>query len=558
VARALAFELDKISKGETELREPAYQLLLYDVRSTTDTIRDIVVGNLLQEDTGPFDITDFVVQGKVQEQAGSYASDGVASSQIGLTVIDPNGRFDPLRVRSDPTIEGRFFRSGNVLRLIEGDNQVAVEDWAITFTGELLGQAGYDRNSTTGSSTLTLKAVGREATFINYIRTSEEFLLDTSYIAAATSVAVNEMGLDNDEIAFPTFGSQLIPHKVVQLVEENPMTMLARIMFLDSIIPRFNGEGKLSAVSDRATGNAARIYINHNAIKTIVRPASDVQPPNTVCVVGLDSNLTRNDMPRQALATLDITTGYFTPPERVEVFWRDDRTLMADNVVLKVFVSVNGGLNVLGGGETIDLIASGDPDQVGVVGIYLESSTGFAPWLMVFLLATYVGLSLIPDKVITFGLFGSTGVTIPLGRLAQAIALGAALLVMSKIGRGSYAFVGDPFEYVYAEIRRCAKVAGVGEFDENQLTLENHLVSTAAQADATAFEMLFRVQAEKQPRTITMLHDIGLEPNDIFEFEDDGSRYLAHTISRTLTRDPKKTQASVTCFEVTSDVSLGT
>ncbi len=556
--RALVFELDKISKGETERREPAYQILVYDVRSTTDTIRDIVVGNLLQANTGPLDITDFVVQAKVNEQAGSYASDGVASTQVGITVVDPDGRFDPLLTRSQPLIDGRYFRSGNVVRIIEGDNQVAVVDWAITFTGELLGQSGYDRNATTGISTLTLKAVGREATFINYVRTSEEFLLDTSYLAAATSVAVNEMGLDSDEIAFPSFGTQLIPHKVVQLVEENPMTMLARIMFLDSIIPRFNGEGKLSAVSDRATGNAARIYINRNHIKTIVRPVSDVQPPNTVCVVGLDSNLSRNDMPRQALATLDITTGYFTPAERVEVFWRDDRTLMADNVVLKVFVSVNGGLNVLGGGESISLIQSGDPDQIGVVGCFLESDTGFAPWLVVFLLYEYVVLSFVPDAVVVFGIGASSGKTIPIGRFFQAIALGAALFVMSKLGRGSYAFVGDPFEYVYAEIRRCAKVAGVGEFDENQLTLENHLVSTAAQADATAFEQLFRVQAEKQPRSITMLHDIGLEPNDIFEFEDDGSRYLAQTISRTLTRNPKKTQATVTCFEVTSDVTLGT
>jgi hypothetical protein len=263
-------------------------------------------------------------------------------------------------------------------------------------------------------------------------------------------------------------------------------------------------------------------------------------------------------MPNQALATLDITTGFFTPAENVRVFWRDDKTLMADNVKLKVFVSVNGGINFLGGGESIDLIQSGDPDQIGTVGIILKCDTGFAPWLIPFFLTVYITISLFPDNVVTFGLFGSTGITINIGNVFQAIALGAALLVMTKLGRGSYAFTGEPFEYVYKEIRCCAVVAGTPEFEENELELQNHMVSTEAQGDATAFQMLFRQQANKSPRKMVMIHDVGLEPNDIFEFQDDASRFLATTIARTLVPDAKKTQAIVTCLEVTFDVSLGT
>jgi hypothetical protein len=558
MARPLAFALDQINKGESDTRSPGYQLLLYDVRSTSDTIREIVIGSPLDPLTGPLDITEFVLQAKMTEQAGTYAA-GIASSNVGVTVIDPEGVLDPLLTREDPTLDARFFRSGNVLRVIEGDTQVPTSDWPITFTGELIGQSGYARNRTTGDSTIQLRAVGREATFLHFTRTSEEFLIGTTYFQAADSVAINEMGLDPFEIDFPTFGTALIPHKVVQLVQENPMTMLARIMFLDALIPRFNGEGKLSAVPDRATGPPSRIYTGRTHILEIKRPASDVQPPNTVCVVGLDSNLTRVDMPNQALATLDITTGFFTPAEKVKVFWRDDKTLMADNVKLKVFVSVNGGINFLGGGESIGkLIQSGDPDQIGTVGARLDADTGFAPWLIPYFLSIYISLSLVPDNVVTFGLFGSTGITINIGNVLQAISLGAALLVMTKLGRGSYAFTGDPFEYVYKEIRQCAKVSGTSEFDANELVFENHLVSTVAQADAIAFQQLFRQQAEKSPRSIVMFHDLGLEPNDLFEFQDDGSRYLAQQISRTLQPDAKGVAAQVTCFEVTNDVSVGT
>lgn len=558
MARTLPFELDKIMKGETETREPRYQVLLYDVRSTTDTMRNIVVGDELEVMTGPFDITDFVREGKILEQAGSYASNGVASTNVGLQVIDPNGVFDPLLTRSDPTIDGRFFRSGNVVRIIQGDAQVDEEDWLITFTGELIGQAGHNRNRTTGESFVTLRALSREATFINYQRTSEEFLIGTSHFEAAQSVAVNEMGLDSDELDFPSFGTQLIAHKVVQLADENPITMLAQIMFLDSIIPHFTGEGKLSAIADRATGAPGRIYVGRDHILSIVRPASDVQPPTTIVIIGLDSDLSRVNMPRQVLATLDITTGYFTPPERIQVVWKDDKTLFADNVKLKVYTSVNGGLSFLGGGESIDLIPSGDPDQIGIVGAYLIAETGFAPWLIVFFMVTYIVFAFIPDNVLTFGFGAQEGFTISIGRMIQAVALASAMLVMSKLGRGSYAFLGDPFEYVYKEIRRSAKVAGTAEFDENVLTLENAMVSSNDQADGVAFQVLFRQQAEKSPRTIAMIHDLGLEANDIFEFNDDGSRYLAHTISQTLTRDPKRAVAVINCFDVTADVSVGT
>ncbi len=555
MARPLTFDLDQIMKGQTETRSPGYQFLIYDLRSTTDTIRDIVLGNTLDTLTGPLDITDFTTEVKITEQAGTYAA-GVASTQVTATLVDPDGDFDPLLTRTDPTVRGRFFRSGNVLRIIEGDNQVPEADWQITFTGALLGQTGYDRNRTTRTSTLTLKAVSREATYIHYSRTTEEFLINTTYLSAALSVAQNEMGLDVDEIDFPTFGAQLIPHKVVQLVEENPMTMLARIMFLDSLIPRFTGEGKLSAVPDRATGAPTRTYLTRNHIESILRPFSDVQPANKVCVVGLDATLSKVTMPNQALATLDITTGYFTHSERVKVFFRDDHTLFADNVRLKVFQSVASGIVPLGGGETFDLILSGDPDQIGTVGIVVKIETGFAPYLVVTFLLGYIVLASIPDAWAGFG----AGFTIPIGRVIGALSLAAALLIMMTIGRGSYAITGDPFEYVFREIRRCAKIAGIGEFEENELILENHLVTTDAQADAAAFQQLFRQQATKSPRQFTMIHDVGLEPNDIFEFQDSATpdRYLAASITRTLTPRTRQIPATVVCFDITDDISVGT
>ncbi len=146
MARPLSFAMDQINKGETEERRPVYQILIYDLRTSGQTIRDIVVGNPLDALTGPLDITEFVETCKIDEKAGTYAGAGVTATSITLAINDSDGIFDPLLVRTDPTIDGRFFRSGNVVRIIEGDLQTPIGDRVITFTGPVLGQVGYDRN----------------------------------------------------------------------------------------------------------------------------------------------------------------------------------------------------------------------------------------------------------------------------------------------------------------------------------------------------------------------------------------------------------------------------
>ncbi len=552
MARPLIFDLDQIALGNSNQRQPVYQVLVYDLRSTTDTIRDIIVGNTLLTLTGPLDITNIVSEPLIKEQAGAYFSGGIAATELTFRVIDERGRFDPLGVAADPTIEGRFFRTGNVIRIIEGDAQVDASFYPVTFTGTIFGQCGYDRNKTTGKSELTVRATGRQTDFNQYSRTSDEFTIGTSLLTVATTIATDDMGLDVDEIDFPNFGADLIPHKSVQFVDETPMMVLSRIGFLDTLLPFFTGEGKLSMIPDRATGAAARLYDGRNHIISIIRPVADVKPPNAVCVVGLSATLSKAVMPRSVLATFQITTGFFDKPVKERIFFRDDKTLFAENVRLKTQTSVNGGLSGLGGGETLTPILSGDPEQLGTIGVELEVDNGFAPWLVILLLTVYIDASLIPDEVATF-------FTIPVGRIVQAVVLISAMIIMMKIGRGSYAFTGDPFEYVYAEVRNCAEVSGTGAFaGRNELVLENHLISTAPQAKAAAFEQLVRAQADKTPRTITMIHDLGMEPGDIMEFLDTGDRFLVAAISRTLVRDPSRAIATVTCFDITSTVHVGT
>jgi len=555
MARGVSFTLDRamIESG----RRPAWELLIYDVRSTSDDIGDVVVARFdgsrtLDPDTGPRDFTSDCITIALKETAADYVSAGISASSIEFSISDPHDQFDPFSVLADPTGDGRWLREHNVVVLRVGDARVSSSDWVTVFTGEIIGQAGRRFNRSTGAKAdLSCKAVGREAKFLKFNRTSQSYGLGTTFLSMANDIAQNEMGLAGKEINFSGFGTgSSTGHSATYFVDEPPIVMLARIMFVDGVMPKFQSDGRLGIVDAVITGNSARAYTAYDAgiIRSIDRPFSDVDLPNCVEVVGLDADKTRIDQPLQTLAKVSVTTGYFASGEEIEVFWRDDKTLIADGMVFKVIKGINGGLSILGGDEEVVYIdASEGPGTVGAV---ITIDTGFAGWIIVFLAVVYVVLAAIPDAVLAFG----GGFTVSIGRIIQALALGAALYLMTKIGRGDYEFLGEPLEFVFKELRARACVDGASVFELNVVEIENHLVNTQTDANNIARDILLRLRAAANPRSVSMLHDVVLEADDIFELADEGQRrfmVLSSSVSYTKGQAPL---AKLGAIEVTEGV----
>lgn len=559
--RPLTLALDEISLGNTAKRQPAWQVLLYDVRSGENTVADVVTGATLATQTGPLDITPILKSLKIEENGGDYIADGVASSIIQGECIDADGLYDPDLVISDSDALGRFFRKGNVVRVLEGDERVAAADWPMTFTGRLAGQAGYRRGRAPLRASLTFKAYSREATFVPFERTSVQFLYGTTYLAMAEAVASGEMGLETGEMNLFGFGTKVLQHEFSTLAQLNPMAMLAKIMFVDGFLPVFDGAGVLTQTSGLVTDDSDRFYAHTDHIASIDRPLSEVQPPDAVCVVGLEYFTRRVDQPRQTIAKMSVTTGYFTNGEDLTVYWTDDKTQLADNVEPQMLKSVNGGMG-LGGGENFFPIPSPSAQQVGTIGYRVTISTGFAPWVAIFLMATYVGLAALPDYVqgegVGIGVVVVFGFTISWGRILQAIALAAALLVMTRLGRGEYRFWGEPFEFVFKKIPECAAVEGSSEFDRKEVEVENHLIDNRPDGKWIAGQLLFRQAARGRPRNIEMLHDLALQPDDTMELLTDNRRFLISSIERTLERGATKIAANLKAFEITTNIARAT
>ncbi len=549
--------MDLVVRGLS--RSPAFIVRIYDVRQVDSngdpiaTIHDVVLGTAGGGLVGPRDFSGDVLSVEIQETAGDFAGAGVAAGSATVVVEDPSGRFDPAGLAASPNGDGRWLRRGNVLEVIYGDSRIDVSEWVPLFLGTLTGSAGVVRTRSPGGggpvSRITFRAVTREADYLRYASTSEDFSVGTSHQEIVETIAETDMGLDPDELALASFSALVTGHVSTQFVDEPPLVSIAKAMFPSGLMPRFRSDGMLAQSFGSITRGADRLYDDESLFFVVETPFSDLNPYNRVVVKGLSAELSRVSQPRQPLAEIQITTGFFTQSEEVEAFWSEDRTIYADNVALEILKSVNGGLVPLGGSESFSLISPSVPSPEGAIGAVLELDTGFAPELLIFLTATYLSLAALPDSVVTDPISG-TGFTISLGRVEQAAQLSLMLFLMLRVGRGVYRFVGEPFEYVFLELQGIAEVEGVRLEDRNELVIENHLVQSQANANAAARDVLFREQAKGNPRTIRMLFDPGLEPDDVLAVLSTGRRFLIDRVSYTLQRGVEVT-AEVSAFEVT-------
>lgn len=526
-------------------RRPRWRVEIYDVRSTSDEIGDVVTGATLDSMTGPRDFTSDVVSLTINERAGNFVDTGIPATTVSFSVVDPHNQFDPFNLIGSPTGDGRWLRRNNVLRIYEGDADVDEADWPITFTGVLIGQAGVDQNRTSsGAGILQMQAVGREVAFLQQSLTSSTFGAAESYLSAGITIAQEDMGLDLGEIDLSGWGSQTFAHTVNQFVDQSPLVSIAQLMFVDGFMPRFDGEGKLSQVQGNITAAPSRIYANEQTLRSVITPFSNENPVNRVCVIGLDAAKTKITQPRQELGRITMTIGYFTTDISERIYWSEDRTQLAENIKFKIETSVNGLLQF--SEEESDDIPAPNMGE-GTIGAKLTATTGYAPYIIIFLAVFYVLAAAIPD----FVLFG---VTVPAGRITQALLLTQILIIMASIGRGVYVWSGEPFEYVFKTIEECAEVDGLLTSEFNEEVIENHLVNDRTDARNSAREVLFRQQARGRPRTVQMIHDLRLEPDDLFE-RSNGRIYLIESISRTLERSGENPViASLRCFETTPGI----
>ena len=554
MARALSASLDAIMLAER--REPAFTILIYDIRSTSSAptptvINDVVLFNLglglpLPAIVGPRDFTDDVIQIEFSENAGDYVNQGISSSGITLQVSDPVEDLDP--VENPAPGNGRWLRQGNVIVVIEGDEQVPEAQWVTTFTGRIRGQPGQDFNRTTATAVLSVRASSREVDFLRRENTTRNFTQATPFQTMAEEIAETDMGLDLDEIDLPTFGVRLTKFTSTQFVMESPLTSISKIMFPDGFMPRFEGDGRLGATSGSITKGATRVYTEFELPVTIRRPILEFNGTNSVEILGLDSELTKVTQERQLLAEAGITTGFFSRDIDIPVAWSEDQTQQAENVSFVVLNSIGDSPIAFGTEDFSENIQSDGGSVNGEIAVNGSIGAGIA------LIGLIVGAWLLSLAILDVAP-PTGGPVAPTGRSVTVFAGKAIMFILGQTGRGEYRLIGIPYEYVFQELRAVAQIAGIRSEDRQELSIENHLLNTQADVDEVAERVLRRERSKQNLRTIEMIHDLKLEPDDVFAVGAglDERRYMIQSIQRRLLREGPHA-AVVHAFEVTAGV----
>ena len=525
------------------IRRPSQIIYIYDVRSdeVNLAINDVVLGTI--DPALGRDFTADVVRITVDEEAGDYIDNGIAASSIGLVV--EGSQFDPLG--SDAL--NVWLRAGNVVRIWEGD--LAEPDtavWPMTFTGVISGQPGFSESRPNARSQLTVVALGREARALKYVNTSSNFTVNTSQFDMAEDIATNDMGLSLDELDWPTWGLGTTAHLSTQFIDEEPIVSIARLMFPEGFMPRFNGEGKLSLTNGQITKAPARVYLDDSVIRDIVRPPAILEGINKVVINGLSDQLSDVVGNFSKLATASATLGYFTQYLAIAIQFSDDGTAQARNTGLRIIKDING-LIAFGGQRYIETPQRLESSDSTGGNIYVN--TGFHPAVLFLMQVVKIATAAIPDAVI--GFIG--GSTISIGRLIEAATDTLINMITSGIGHGSWEIWGNPIEWVYAEIESTAQVKNLRSEDTRPITIENHLINSEVDGEVAAIRVLRRERAKLNQRTIQGIHDLALEPDDVFETAN-GKRYMISSISRTLERGGGGGQATYQCFEVTTGVRV--
>lgn len=555
MARGLSAALDAVMLGER--REPAFIVEIFDIRSTSSdptptTINDVVLFNLglggpsLPVIVGPRDFTDDILQVEVTEIAGDYVQQGISSSGITILVSDPTGDLDP--VDNPAPANGRWLRQGNVIVVREGDSQVPVAQFETTFTGRIQGQPGQDFNRTTQTAEISARATSREVDFLRRENTTRNFTQSTPFQTIAEEIAETDMGLDVDEINLPTFGVRLTKFTSTQFVMESPLTSIAKLMFPDGFMPRFAGDGRLDATSGAIGKGATRTYAEFELPVTIRRPILEFNGTNSVEILGLDSELTKVTQERQLIAEAGITTGFFSREIEIPVAWSEDLTQQAENLSFVVLNSVGDSPIAFGSEEFAETVQSDGGSVRGDITVDGSIAAGIA--LIGLIIGAWIGSLFIFDVAPPGG-----GGVAPTGRSVTVFAGKAIMLILGQTGRGEYRIIGIPYEYVFQELRAVARIAGIRSEDRQEVTVENHLLNTQADVDETAERVLRRERAKQNLRSIEMIHDLKLEPDDVFAVGTglDERRYMIQSIQRRLLREGPHI-ATLHCFEVTAGV----
>lgn len=553
--RSLTPKMESATLQDEEAR--SFRVFLYDIQSTAADAIPLTFGDVVNGSASAveLEITNFVSDVALTERGsdGFNLVPGSVSAQ--LRFVDSKSTYDPVDGSSPGTL-----KAGNVIRVVEGFTSIDFSEWVNTFTGRISSRPARDLPDREGNSILTINAEDRTAEFVKMVSTSPKYEQGQTYndILVGLATSAKGLALTSGEYSFGTVGvANTVAQKSLQFVEESPFVSIAKVLFVSGFVPRFDGSGVLRPVSMTVDKSSSRVLTDSNFVGTVSRPQDPNPVPNQVFVKGISADMERVLQDDQVVATAGITMGFWTGDSSIRVVFSDDKSILVQNPRLRIIQSVRGGIVPFGDEEEFEFtVEDTDPTDLSIAGTTegkIKVDGAFYAPLVTSLFAGRIAASFIPDAVVVAGVGASSGSTIPQGRIIEGAISVNASLVQAQVGTGQYEILGQPYEYVFKELVGEAIVANLRDGEKRAVSVENHLITSQADVDATALRELRLVRKRGNIRSLTMRHDLKLEADDKLRLADD-STFIITNITRNLSRGSAWT-ATLGLFETTVGVN---
>lgn len=383
-------------------------------------------------------------------------------------------------------------------------------------------------NLESGSRKLEIKVYSRDntPTWKDIKRVTPLYASGTPVNQIANDVAA-AVGLQPAEIALPLTSTYTV-HSNLQLGNMAGWDMLVNTLQSSGIDPYIDARGVLKGIY-RDLGRVSDVVLTTDRLKAITASKSK-SPITSVRVLWLDPVLSEVVHQDQVLGEATITAGFFQLHQNLDVYFSADRTQRAKGTYMVIKQSANSGLLPVCSENYIVF------DELH--GQIQLTTAVWAPLLATASLAEIIAYSFVPDGLITGGFIIGGGQTIPYGRLLNAAAEVAVMLIMMSIGTGMYEIRGTPYDLVNARNRTEATAKGVPDWLIQNEDIETDFIMNETHAQTVAArELIYRARSASTYNA-QIADDPRIERGDIVELPD-GSRIYVLDYARDITHGSK-------------------
>jgi hypothetical protein len=508
--RSISYSYEQLIAGTK--RRPAYKILAYSPK--LDDMSAVVCGDAQQE---PLDLTQYC------------SGIGLSTGRLTFTLEDKDAMFHP-----DFGQFGDYLSDRAIIRFVEGDEGLDESEWTNTFTGQIQGQIGWrkSRRSTTLEAKVSAYSRENNQSWKRRSITTKMYTAGTEAGLMLRDICTHFMGMREQEIRVPsTLGLQL-KHSVSQLVQVAPWDAVTTILEAVGRVPFFDGDGRLSCYSKSFSDPVAVVFADWKPVLDYEVPEYASEAINKIRVVFLDSSLSEVEGTYQMLGSAQATAGFFIPSIKLDCWWGDDHKQRAKGTTMVVKQSVVTQVGRMASiGNFGAQWALEDYEEIDAFhGRVTITVPWYTPALFGAALAEYLVAAYLGDVSLPFG-----GMTIPVGRIMEALCLIQVLGMMMCIGTGQYEIWGTPYDYVYLEKQSIAIECNLPYWLENERQIKNDLLGTQEQADAIALLELIWEKSRSFPRKMVIKDDPRLEVGDMIRTSD-GLKFFITDITKDLGR----------------------